>query len=297
MRHIRHDESWSDPHMPPLAAGWPDQVAKRAIVSRVRAIFNDQARGETPVVRSDDGLFAPGSMIWRVHGDVITMMAGGMAALLLQMLHPAVLAGVWDHSDFRRDMLGRLRRTARFVAVTTYGSRAEAGAAIARVRSIHDHVSGTLPGGGGYDANDPGLLAWVHVTEATSFLNGWIRYAHPDTALPERDDYFAQMAVIARRMGADPVPETSHDADLLIESVRPELICDSRTREVARLVLEQRPENLTLAPVQAMVAQAAVDILPAWARQMHGLPAKPLLRPLVRAGPSGIASTLRWAFR
>ncbi len=51
------------------------------------------------------------------------MMVGGVAALLLQMLHPAVLAGVWDHSNFRTDMLGRLRRTARFIAMTTYGAR------------------------------------------------------------------------------------------------------------------------------------------------------------------------------
>ena len=60
----------------------------------------------------DDGLFGPGSATWLVHGDFTAMMAGGIASLLIQMLHPAALAGVWDHSDFRRDMAGRLRRTA-----------------------------------------------------------------------------------------------------------------------------------------------------------------------------------------
>ena len=93
--------------------------ARQAIVSRVRAVFNDRARGEKPVVRRPDGLFGPQSVTWRVHGDVTTMMVGGVAALLLQMLHPAVLAGVWDHSNFREDMLGRLRRTARFIALTS----------------------------------------------------------------------------------------------------------------------------------------------------------------------------------
>ena len=83
------------------------------------------------------------------------MMVGGVAGLLLQMLHPAVLAGVWDHSNFRADMHGRLRRTARFIALTTYGGQAEAEAAIARVRGIHDHVRGTLPNGRAYAANDP----------------------------------------------------------------------------------------------------------------------------------------------
>ena len=82
-----------------------------------------------------------------VHGDVTSMLVGGIAALLLQMLHPAVLVGVWEHSKFRTDMHGRLRRTARFIALTTYGSQAEAEAAIARVRSIHDRIRGTLPNG------------------------------------------------------------------------------------------------------------------------------------------------------
>lgn len=103
------------------------------------------------------------------------MMVGGISSLLLQMLHPAVLAGVWDHSNFRTDMHGRLPRTARFIAWTTHGGREEAEAVIARVRNIHDRVGGTLPDGTPYAANDPALLAWVHVTEATSFLNAWRR--------------------------------------------------------------------------------------------------------------------------
>jgi uncharacterized protein (DUF2236 family) len=121
------------------------QSLKRLLAARVRAAFNDPVKGERPVERRDDGLFGPGSAAWRVHGDVTTMMVGGTAALLLQMLHPAVLAGVWDHSNFRADMHGRLRRTARFIALTTYGSRDEAEAAIAHVRAIHRRVTGTPP--------------------------------------------------------------------------------------------------------------------------------------------------------
>ena len=77
---------------------------RREIVGGVRGLFNDQGNGEQPVVRSTDALFEPSSPIWRVHGDVTSMMVGGISALLLQMLHPAVLAGVWDHSNFRTDM-------------------------------------------------------------------------------------------------------------------------------------------------------------------------------------------------
>src|SRR5262245_36948801 len=101
-------------------------AAKRELAKHVRAVFDDAAKGERTVERKAEGLYGPESITWRVHGDVITMMVGGVAALLLQMLHPKVLAGVWDHSHFRNDMHGRLRRTARFIALTTYGSRDEA---------------------------------------------------------------------------------------------------------------------------------------------------------------------------
>src|SRR3546814_10469778 len=93
----------------------------------------------------DPGLFGPDSAAWRVHRDFNAMMIGGVSALLLQMLHPGVLAGVWDHSNFRSDMLGRLRRTAQFISGTTYGSREQALALISRVKAIHDHVHGQLP--------------------------------------------------------------------------------------------------------------------------------------------------------
>ncbi len=267
------------------------------MVGQVRAIFNDQARGEKPVVRRDDGLFGPASVVWRVHGDVTTMMVGGVAALLLQMLHPAVLAGVWDHSNFREDMLGRLRRTARFIAMTSYGAREEAEQAIARVRSVHDKVTGTLPGGTPYEATDPHLLAWVHVTEATSFLDAWIRYAEPDMPPRDQDRYFAEMVRIAEALGADPVPRSRAEANALIQSMRGELEVSDRTREVADLVLNQRSSHRIVAPVQAIAFGAAVDLLPDWAREMHGFARSRLTLPLVRAGTSGIAKTLRWAYR
>ncbi|PTR07584.1 uncharacterized protein DUF2236 [Novosphingobium sp. GV055] len=157
----------------------PAATLRRLLVGRVQALFHDRAKGESPIVRSNDALFAPDSVIWRVHGDVTTMMIGGVTALLLQMLHPAALAGVWDHSTFRNDMLGRLRRTARFIAVTTYAERGQADAAIDKVQAVHEYVQGTLADGTPYRASDPHLLAWVHVCEAIGFLDAWIAYGEP----------------------------------------------------------------------------------------------------------------------
>ncbi len=270
---------------------------KQAIAANVVALFNDKSRGEKPVQRRADGLFGPGAVAWRVHGDVTSMMAGGVAGLLLQMLHPAVLAGVWDHSKFRSDMQGRLRRTARFIALTTYGGRAEAEAVIARVRGIHDHVRGVLQDGTPYAANDPDLLAWVHVTETTSFVNAWIRYAEPGMGAADQDRYFAEMAQIAEALGAFPVPRSRAQARQMLQAARTQLRSDARTREVARLVLNQRAPSLLAEPVQALTLQAGVDLLPDWARRLHGLPGGALSRPLVRAGTLGLARTLRWAFK
>src|SRR5690348_2703891 len=160
---------------------------RRALVKQVRSTFNDQSKGEKPVPASDEALFPRGSVIRRVHGDVTSMMVGGIAALLTQMLHPKALAGVWDHSDVDADMLGRLRRTARFIAVTTFGHRDKAQAAIDKVKAIHEQVSGSLPDGSEYRATDPRLLAWVHVAGAVNFLDGWRRYAERRMSSADQD--------------------------------------------------------------------------------------------------------------
>ena len=280
-----------------LPSGGLAQPIKDGITAQVRALFNDQSRGEQPVARRTDGLFGPRAVAWRVHGDVTSMMVGGVAGLLLQMLHPAVLAGVWDHSNFRADMHGRLRRTARFIALTTFGSRTDAEAVIARVRRIHDQVRGTLPDGTPYAANDPAMLAWVHVTEATSFLNGWIRYAEPRMTGADQDRYFAEMARVAEPLGADPIPRNRAQARDLIRRMQPQLRTDARTREVAQFVLGQRAANPMAQPLQSLTMQAGVDLLPAWAQRMHGLSSPVLSVPIVRAGTLGIARTLRWAFQ
>ncbi|WP_246152667.1 oxygenase MpaB family protein [Sphingomonas montanisoli] len=266
------------------------------MVSRVVGLFNDRARGEAPVLRSEAALFSSGSVIWRVHGDVTTMMIGGVTALLLQMLHPAALTGVWEHSHFRDDMLGRLRRTARFIALTTFGERSLADEAIARVRAIHARVSGVMPDGQAYRADDPALLAWIHVAEATGFLDAWIAYGEPAMSIADQDVYFAESAVVARALGADPVPTTRAEATALLQRYRPDLAVDHRTRAVARLILHPKPTSLADLPVQALLMRAAIDLLPPWARRMQGLSRSGVTSPLVHGGASALAETLRWAF-
>lgn len=269
---------------------------RHALVEQVRDRFNDRAKGERPVQRSIDALYGPDSVVWRVHGDVTSMMVGGLAALLTQMLHPAALAGVWDHSDVADDQLGRLRRTARFIAVTTYGQRDSALAAIEKVRSIHSQVSGTVPGGRTYRADDPALLAWVHVAGALMFLDGWRLYAQPRMSRRDQDSYFAESGEVARLLGADPVPQTRAAAEALVRQFRPQLRSDRRTIEFRDLVLKPKAAGVADAAAQRLIGAAAVDLMPDFARGLHGLRAPILARPLVRPAVLGLASTLRWAF-
>jgi uncharacterized protein (DUF2236 family) len=274
----------------------PADFLRRRLVGKVRAVLNDVSAGQQPIALSDDALFARDSPIRMVHAGVVSMLVGGIRSLLLQMLHPHALHGVLDHSDFRADMHGRLRRTARFIAVTTFAQRDEAMAAVERVNRIHAKVSGTLPDGTPYSATDPRTLAWVHVAEATSFLEAHLAIVRPAMPMSEQDEYFRQFALIARALGADPVPERRAEAEELIAELRGDLATSDAAREVARLVLTQRPEGAPVA-VQRTLGTTAVDLLPPYARTMLGLQ-----RPLTSALPARMAAramseTLRWAFR
>ena len=266
------------------------------LVEQVRDVFNDSASGEAPVPPSDEALFERDSPIRLVHADLVGMMVGGIRSLLLQMLHPQALQGVLDHSNFRADMHGRLRRTARFIAVTSFGHRDAAMEAIGRVNRIHEHVKGTLPDGTPYTATDPRTLAWVHVVEAQSFLAGYMRYVRPDMPVAQQDEYYRQFAVVARALNADPVPETKRQADALFRELRRDLRTSPEAREVADLVVNQRPEGAPPA-VQAMLGTEAVAMLPPFARGMLGLQSPGLGAIPARAATWGVGRTLRWAFR
>jgi|TARA_R100000049_G_C1952510_1_gene101551 uncharacterized protein (DUF2236 family) len=266
------------------------------LVERVRGVFNDVESGQQPVPTSDEALFTKDSPIRMVHADIVAMMVGGVRGLLLQMLHPHALQGVLDHSNFRTDMHGRLRRTARFIAVTTFGHRDDAMAAVDRVNRIHAKVGGTLPDGTAYSATDPRTLAWVHVAEATSFLAAYLRHVRPDMPGSEQDEYYRQFAVIARALGADPVPIDRREAEAIFRDLRADLTASPAAREIAQLVLTQKPAGSPPA-VQALLGAEAVALLPPFARSMLALERPGLAAIPARAATWGMGKTLRWAFR
>ncbi len=273
-------------------------MIRDSIRRRVRALMGTDR--SAPIVRppGDDGLFGPHSIAWAVHRDFAAMMIGGIAALQLQMLHPMALAGVWEHSNVRHDPQGRLQRTARFITVTTYAGTDEALAAIDRVRAIHERIEGALPDGTLYHASDPALLTWVHVAETWCFLQAHLRYRNRWLSGADQDRYFAEMAPIAERLGATGVPTSRREAAAYFARVRPELRCDSRTRDMlAALAAMRGAGGWAARPFGRLTFEAASDLLPGWAVAMLGLDKARSRRRAVRVGAQGAGAVLRWALR
>lgn len=247
--------------------------------------------------KGDPGLFGPEAICWQVHADFSSMLIGGISALMLQALHPLALAGVWDHSTFRQDMLGRLRRTGQFISGTTFGSTRDANWLIDKVRTIHLQVTGTAPDGRPYAASDPDLLTWVHVAEVSSFLAAHLRYRNPELSGPAQDAYYAEVATIAERLGARDVPRSRQAIDDYLERMRPQLICNERSREVLRLLLNAPAPSRLAKPFGALMMQAGIDLLPVWASGLFGVYQGPLQRSLIRVSIKRSAPLLRWAVR
>lgn len=274
------------------------ETVRRHIESQVLSLTGLALGGvdfESP--KGDPGLFGPDSTCWKVHGDFSSMLIGGITALLLQMLHPAALGGVWDHSNFRTDMLGRLRRTGQFISATTYGSRADADKLIERVRRIHDNVQGTLPDGSHYSANDPDLLTWVHVAEVSSFLASHLRYLNPGLSGAEQDRYYDEIALVAERLGARDVPRSRQQVADYLQRVRPQLRYDERTREVVQVLLNAPAPSFLAKPFGMLMMRAGIDLLPEWAADQLGLSLGSLQRQLIRSSVKRSVPLLRWAVR
>ncbi len=225
------------------------------------------------------------------------MFIGGLSALLLQSLHPLAMAGVAAHSGFRGDPWGRLARTSRFLAETTFGTAEDAAAG--------DRPGALDPPDGSpawrrtarpYAASDPHLLAWVHVAEVDSFLRAFQRYGATTLTAAECDEYVAQSARIATALGASGVPASVAELAAALAAYRPELAGTPESRSAARYLLLEPPLPVHLRAAYLPIAGAAVALLPRWARWPLRVPWLPVTEAtLARAGGEAVTRAIRWA--
>ena len=245
-----------------------DELIRRSIREMVGGGGPPVAFLEPP---GDRGLFGPESIAWKVHADFISMMIGGISSLVLQALHPKALAGVWDHSSFREDLKGRLGRTAFFIAATTYGSQEMAANAISRVNQIHQKVTGFDEFNEPYRANDPELLAWVHLTETRSFMRSYESYRSEALRSQQKDQYFAEMKMLGEKLGANNLPDTYHATEQAIKQYIPQLHYGDRAKTIIEL-LDHFPSNLSSKPFVKMISRAGFLNLPDWVYPIIGRP-------------------------
>lgn len=226
-------------------------------------------------------LVAPDSMSWRIFKNPIALYIGGICAVILELADPAVRSGVWNHSSFRLDPMGRLRRTGLAAMVTIYGARSVAEPMIAGIVRMHAKISGETPAGVRFCANDARLLTWVHATASFSFAQAYSSYVTP---LNEAQiaALYVEGVPVSLLYGATDVPKTATELRALLDSTQEGLEPSPIIFEFLQIMRDAPAFPAQLRWMQRMMVRAAVDMLPPAIRERLGLNARYGLRPLER---------------
>jgi uncharacterized protein (DUF2236 family) len=235
----------------------------------------------------DAGILAIDSVARRINRESFLLL-GGTAALLMQIAHPLVAAGVDQHSDFRRAPIPRLLRTVDATLAVVFGDRARAERALRRIDRIHARVRGTARDGRTYKARDARLLLWVQATLVLTSLR-WYEMVMGPLSAAERESYWNEAKVFAGELGVPDhmFPSTIADLERYENAMlRSDVVPDATAISVARDVL--RP--LGHVPRAAYWANDAVTagLLPASLREAFGLRYGPAERRVHRAAAVAI---------
>lgn len=263
----------------------------RTVETRLIRGLGEVVRGfpcPRPGRREDPGLFGPDSIAWRINAETVLLLGGGRA-LLMQVAHPMVAAGVADHSHLTAEPFDRLWRTVDTALTVVFGDSEQWRAAVRRVGGIHAHVRGER-GAVPYSALDPNLLLWVHATLVDSSLVTYERFVRP-LSPRQRERYYLEMLRMGSAFGIPDAlqPPTYGDFRRYLERAIGGLGIGEECRQVARAVLSP-PAPLVLSPVGLLSGLAAVGMLPPRIRSGLGLRWDPGAERAFRA----IAATVRW---
>jgi len=235
-------------------------------------------------------LFPADAAIRRIGGESALMLAAGRA-LLMQVAHPLVAAGVADHSGFTEDPWRRLARTMQAVYAVVFGTREEAERIRRGVAAAHAHVRGTLgervgrfPAGTPYRADDPALTLWVHATLVDTALEVYTRFVGP-IADADRAEFYEQMKAVADIFGVPRgvIPPGHQAFDVYVANMLQsgELAAGSQARAIAQTVLDP-PVPLPLKPTFIAMAHVTAALLPEPLPALYGLRAGRAERALTR---------------
>lgn len=224
---------------------------------------------------SDAGLFGPGSLTWRVNREGALLLGGGRA-LLLQVAHPLVAAGVAQHSNYREDPWGRLYRTLDTVTTIVFGATADAEEAAARLQRVHTRVNGVADDGTPYQATSHDLLMWVHATLVDTSLRIYENYVGSLT-LDQKQRYYEEQKLLGQQYGIpyDEHPATYADFNEYFDDVvhGGTLQASDTLRDVADATLRPLlPLAFVQRPAVEYLKLVTAALLPAWIRDELGMP-------------------------
>lgn len=248
----------------------------------------------------DPGLAGgPGSISWEINADLASLVLGGTAAILMEVLHPSVMHGVYTQSAYREDPLRRARNTLGYVLRTTFGSTPAATGVIERVKAMHARVRGTRDDGIAYRALDPELIAWVHTCIPWAVMRAFETTRRP-LGVEEKDRYLKEQAVIGRMGGADFVPESVRELEDYVLAMRPMLAMNGQTSDFLGFIegrIDQAPVSARERFDRWLSVRASMRLMPEWARRMSGthLPAA-IGRFVLDPGDRLKARIIRWAY-
>lgn len=232
--------------------------------------------------RGEPGFVGPDSVHWRIYKNPVALAIGGVAAVLLEFADPRIRSGVWDHSTYKADPVGRSRRTAIAAMVGVYGPQSAARRVIAGVNKLHAKVNGATPAGEPYRALDTELLDWVSATAVYGFLTAYDRFVAPVSAA-DRRRYFAESGPVARLYGVQNVLTSEADFAAMMHRLAPRFEAHPIVDEFLTIIKTGKGQPRALGFFYRAVARAAVSIVPPPVRARLQLGAEYELRAVDRA--------------
>lgn len=207
----------------------------------------------------------PDSVSWRVFKNPIALGVGGIAAVLLEFADARIRSGVWDHSTFKTDPLGRSRRTGIAAMVSVYGPQSAARRVIQGVTNMHTKVSGTTPSGETYRALDVDLLDWVSATASYGFLTAYDRFVQPVSDL-DKTRFYEEGNAVARLYGVQHPLTREADFHAMLDTLLPRFEPHPINTEFLDIMKSGRAARGVPKGLQSAIVHAGVAILPTYVR-------------------------------